>query len=196
MSDLKDDFLGEVNRANRKGTDELIEYLEKDTDFFTAPASRRYHGSHDEGLVYHSLAVLDAARSIAKLSENELPDDSLVICSLFHDICKANYYVKGKRNVKKNGKWEEIEIWNVKEELPMGHGEKSLYLLMKYGVDIADDEALAIRWHLGGFDPGSHFGFPSGFPSAQTFRQYPLAVVIALADFAASYLLEEWPKED
>ena len=178
----------------RKGVKELIDWLENDTDFFTAPASTRFHGAHDHGLVMHTLSVLDSALMLFKsfeLEEEKIMKTSVVLCALFHDICKANMYAKEKRNKKIEGRWEEIEVWSVKDRLPMGHGEKSVYLIQQF-FSLSDEEAMAIRWHLGGFDPGVAFMFPSGGPSQQAFRENKLVALIAIADFASSYLVEKW----
>ncbi len=193
--DVIKEFREELKVVKRKGVLDLMTYLQS-TDFFKAPASTRFHGNHEQGLAMHSLYVLDAARHISKLiDEKEAPsEESLIICSLFHDVCKANFYVKGKRNKKTDKGWIEIEVWEVKDQFPMGHGEKSLYLIQKF-VKLSNEEALAIRWHLGGFDPGVNFMFPSGGPCMQAFREYPLISVLAAADLMATYVLDEPAKE-
>lgn len=194
IADFKEEAASIIDR---EGVKELIEYLEKDTDFFSAPASTRFHGAHEFGLVMHTLSMLDAALMIydsLELNEDNIDKSSVIFCALFHDICKANFYVKEKRNKKIDGKWVEVDVWAVKDQLPMGHGEKSVYLVQKF-VDLTDEEAMAIRWHLGGFDPGVNFMFPSGGPSQQSFRENKLVALMAVADFASSYLLESWKNE-
>jgi putative nucleotidyltransferase with HDIG domain len=185
-----EDFVKESKTIKRKGIKELVEYLLVETDFFMAPASTKYHGSFDKGLIIHSLEVYDTAHQMNDGWSLGLDKESISICSLFHDICKANYYMKEKRNKKIDGAWHEVEVWAVNEKLPLGHGEKSVYLLQKF-ITLTDEEALAIRWHLGGFDPGFHFFWPSGEPAKQAFIQNRLVALIACADLFASYLLEE-----
>ena len=193
MDDLIKEFKSEAKIIKRKGVKELIEWLES-TDFFQAPASTKFHGAHDKGLALHCLSVLDAMTELKKFTEADVKDESIAICALFHDICKANFYVKEKRNKKIDGSWHEIEVWGVKDQLPMGHGEKSVYLIQKF-IDLTDEEALAIRWHMGMADPGVHFNYPSGAACNQAFRQNKLLPLLAAADLTASYLLEEWGEE-
>jgi len=183
------EFLVEAENIKREGISSLLSYLKKKTDFFTAPASIKYHGAFDGGLVQHSLRVYDAAHCLNDDWELNINKESISICALFHDICKANYYTKGKRNKKVEGVWREVEVIEVDELLPLGHGEKSVYLLQKF-IKLTDEEALAIRWHLGGFDPGVGFFWPSGEPCHNAFRKVPLVALIACADMFSSFLLE------
>lgn len=173
---------------HREGLTELLEYLDT-TDFYTAPASTQYHNSFENGLIMHSLAVYDCMKEVADLTGVEASVESIAICGLFHDVCKANYYVKETRNKKINGNWKEIEVWSVKDALPMGHGEKSVYIIQKF-MELTDVEALAIRWHLGGFDPGVHFNYPSGYSQKQAFKENHLVALLAGADLIATYILD------
>jgi len=186
---LKEDFIKEASKIERKGIQELIGYL-KTTDFFEAPSSTKYHGSEAYGLIEHSLAVYDIAHELHNVFELDLSLESISICSLFHDVCKANFYAKEKRNKKTDGKWHEIEVWSVQDSFPLGHGEKSLFIIQKF-IELTNDEALAIRWHLGGFDPGVHFGYPSGFSYHQAIQENKLLALIIIADLSAAYLLDK-----
>lgn len=185
---MKMAFLKEAETIKRKGIEELLGYLVDKTDFFTAPASTQYHDSEEGGLVIHSLSVYDVAKELNDLLNVEADAESIAICALFHDICKANFYIKEIRNKKIDDKWVGVEVWAVKDQLPMGHGEKSVYLINKY-MQLTDEEALAIRWHLGGFDTAVHFSYPYGTPSKQAFRENKLVALIAMADLGAAYLL-------
>ena len=189
MEDLKGQFIEEALKIKRDGVPEFVEYL-KTTDFFTAPASAKYHNAVEGGLVEHSLAVYDVAHEINKLFEINLDNDSVSICGLFHDVCKANFYTKEIRSRKIDGKWQKVEAWGYKDLLPMGHGEKSVYIIQKF-VKLTDPEALSIRWHLGGFDPAIHFGYPSGMAMNQAIREHKLVSLIILADLASARLLEK-----
>jgi hypothetical protein len=184
------DFLEEARVIEREGITPLLKYLNT-TDFYDAPASTKFHGCHEKGLVIHSLTVHDIMKEMNEMLDLKLDKESIAICGLFHDVCKANFYVKEMRNKKIDGKWHEVEEWGVKDQLPMGHGEKSVYILMKYMI-LTDAEALAIRWHLGGFDPGVHFMYPSGAPQKQTFRENKLATLLVVSDMSASYLVDSW----
>lgn len=181
---LADDFVELLRTTNRDGIEELIRYLQEETDFFTAPASTKYHGAFESGLLMHSINVCAELR----LDPNSkvYPTETLIIVALLHDICKANCYRTEKRNVKENGGWVEKQIYVFEDELPLGHGEKSLYLASKF-IKLSDEEAAAIRWHMGAFDCAFRGG-DRGLNAA--YEKYPLAVMLHLADMRATYLVE------
>lgn len=126
-----------LSQVVRPGADKLLEWL-KSTDFFTAPASTRFHGAYPGGLVKHSLNVYYALLGNFNLRGLYSPQTQAIV-ALLHDVCKANYYAG------------EYPDYTVKDQMPMGHGEKSVYLVMKH-MELTDDEALAIRWHMGAYD--------------------------------------------
>ncbi len=182
--------------AGRKGASECLAWLES-TDFFVAPASSRYHGAVPGGLVQHSVAVCQALNSLlAVLNPLECPWDesrnaeqlfsSAVFVALLHDVCKAHYYKETTRRAKdENGKWQDVRAYCVEDALPLGHGEKSLYLVGKY-FDLTDEEAAAIRWHMGAFyDQNRHKEM------SQAFEIYPLALLLHQADMIASHLWKQ-----
>ncbi len=187
------EFKKEAKAIKRAGVDDLLTYLDG-TDFFEAPASTKFHGAHVGGLVIHCLSVFDVMTEMDKFLDLKTDKKKLITCALFHDVCKANFYAREIRNKKIDGKWFEVEVWAVKDQLPMGHGEKSLYIIQKF-LTLDDDEALAIRWHMGGFDPGVHFNYPSGAPCSQATRENKLVALLASSDIAASYLMEAWEEE-
>ena len=125
-----------LSQVVRPGADKLLEWL-KSTDFFTAPASTRFHGAYPGGLVKHSLNVYD--QLLFDHSALKYGGQTLAVCALLHDVCKADYYHR------------DSDGWTVRDKLPMGHGEKSVYLIQKH-MDLTDEEALAIRWHMGAYD--------------------------------------------
>ena len=101
-------FLSEIDRA---GSDKLLKYI-RSSDFYTAPASTRYHSCHSGGLLEHSLNVAECL--LNKLNNpvwsnvlNEVGRESMLVCALLHDICKSNFYGVEMRNKKiysENGK--------------------------------------------------------------------------------------------
>lgn len=177
-------FVNLLRFTEREGIEDLIHYLQEETDFFTAPASTKYHGAYEGGLLQHSLNVLDCLDHLARFEG--LDCRSIIIVSLLHDICKANYYGKETRNIKEDGKWVEKSVYTYQDELPLGHGEKSLYIISKF-IKLSDEEAAAIRWHMGGFDSAFRGG-DRGLNIA--FEKYPLAVLLHLADMKATYIVE------
>lgn len=192
----------ENNERKKVGIDNLIQYL-LSTDFFTAPASTHYHLSCEGGLAQHSLNVYkrlynEVITEITKIvgddeeAVSKVTADmrySIVICSLCHDICKTNFYEATTRNIKnpETGKWETVPSYSVNDQLAMGHGEKSLYILMKLGVVLSDEEALAIRWHMGGFDTAFKGG---AYGLNEVYDKSLLALLLHIADQKASHIDE------
>lgn len=184
----KDHFAELLQSTGRAGVDNLLAWLENETDFYKAPASTQGHGSFEGGLLNHSLAVYKYLNNFTKA----LPDrkeDSLIIMGLLHDLCKVNFYIKSVKNVKIPGerRWEEQEIYSIDDNLPMGHGEKSVYLAMKH-IALTDEEALAIRWHMGGYDDAAH-AYASGRAQSGAFEKYPCAAALNIADMYVTHIL-------
>lgn len=185
--DYKSEFLEIFEKyVTRNGKDRMIEWL-CGTDFFTAPASTRFHGACECGLVMHSLnvyKVLKARNDIEKLYS----DETIAIVALCHDFCKINFYKEGTRNVKNDvtGQWEKVKMYSVEDAFPYGHGEKSVFLVERF-MRLTTEEAVAIRWHMGGFDDSAKAG---NFAISDAYKRYPLAVMTHLADLEATYLLE------
>ncbi len=175
--------------TDRDGADTLLEWLREETDFFTAPASTAGHCSYDGGLLVHSINVYKLLNNFNKNIKCER-EDSIVVAGLLHDVCKVNFYTKGVRNVKTPGKreWTEQEVYQIEDMLPMGHGEKSVYLLMRH-IRLTDEEALAIRWHMGGYDDAAR-SYIGGMTQSRAFQTYPLAPALAIADMYATYFAD------
>lgn len=163
--------------------DGMVEWLTK-TDFFTAPASTKFHGAYEQGLVEHSLNVLTELKT--SKNANRFSEESIIKVALLHDICKANFYVVDYRNAKIDGKWEQVPFYTVKDDFPYGHGEKSVLLASRF-IDLTDEEMMAIRWHMGAFDEA----VKGGFNLSQVYEKYPLALELHIADLRASYLVEK-----
>ena len=171
---------------HRAGLEELLNWLEAG-DFFTAPASARYHGNYVGGLCAHSLNVYDTLCFLSERYAPELSEESLAIVGLFHDVCKINTYELGTRRVKENNVWKEKEVWVWNEKFPFGHGEKSRILLQRF-MKLTTEELLAIRWHMGGYDYSVQGGAHGNEKAAGLF---PLVSLLQAADSLASSLLEE-----
>ena len=189
MCDLKDRFISICKcQVKRDGIDKVLDWLEG-SDFYTAPASTRFHGNHSKGLLEHSLNVYDAIHTIAQSHPNfAYTAESLAIVSLFHDLCKVNFYVSDTRNVKdkKTGVWNKEPYYRIDDQMPLGHGEKSVIILMRH-MQLNDEEIYAIRWHMGGYDSAVKGG---DFGSSKAYEICPLAVMLHLADITATYFME------
>lgn len=172
------------NNIKRPGSKELLEWLLK-TDFFTAPASTKYHCACENGLLMHSLSVYKVMMEKHFDEEKDNPE-SYAICALLHDLCKAQFYKVSTRNVKneETGQWEKQPYYCVEDSFPYGHGEKSVFLIERF-MRLKIDEAMAIRWHMGGFDDGG------GFSVSLAYEKYPIAVKLHLSDLESTYLREK-----
>ena len=118
---------------HRDGIQELTDWLKK-SDFFTAPASTKFHGNFEGGLCKHSLNVAQMLSDLCTLQNLSFNRESVFIVSLFHDLCKVNFYKKGFRIIKdENGCWITKEFWEIDEKFPCGdHADKSIILLQQY----------------------------------------------------------------
>lgn len=180
---MKDQFINLLRQTNREGIENLIAFLEK-TDFFTAPASTRFHGCYEKGLLEHSLKVYEILKEKVKTSsiEIDVKEDSLIIIALLHDICKANYYKVDYRNAKNAlGEWEKVPYYTVDDTIPYGHGDKSVMMLTEY-MKLTGEEKYCIRWHMGCTEPKEQYN-----TLGQAFKKYPLALVLHEADLEATY---------
>ena len=164
--DPRADFLAVYNRSvnRREGAVAMLKWLENETDFFTAPASSKHHLAQPGGLVTHSLNVWRRLREITvrdltgryapgvcHISEAE--EETVAILGLLHDVCKAGVYhqeTKRRKN-QETGKWEDYLGYTFRDPFPLGHGEKSLFLITRH-MALTEEEALAIRWHMGAYD--------------------------------------------
>ena len=163
----------------RDGIDKLLEMLDK-TDFYIAPASTKYHGAFESGLVQHSLEVFDILTTDTDANDCGIKMESLAIVSLFHDLCKMGFYKIEMRNAKdERGLWVKVPYYTVDDLYPYGHGCKSVDLLRDFMV-LTQDEKLAINAHMGGFDERKNV-------VSNTFSICPLAVHLHVADLKATY---------
>ncbi len=176
----------------REGADALLEYLcSRTSDFFTAPASTRFHGAYEGGLVEHSLNVYHCLRDyLARPRVQEAygltpGEETVAIVALLHDLCKINCYKPGFRNVKDdNGQWQKVPTFEFDDKLPYGHGEKSVYILTGF-MKTTREEAFAIRYHMG------FSGTDDIRNVSSAFEMFPLAFALSTADMEATVFLEK-----
>lgn len=193
--ELKEKFLDIIQKKiHRDGIENLVDYLNK-SDFFVAPASTRFHLSEEGGLLEHSLNVYERLNKLV-LAEygnyDTISEETIAICGLFHDVCKIDCYTVSMRNVKENGQWVQKPYYAVDEKLPYGHGEKSVYIINGF-LRLSREEAMAINWHMGGFDARATGG---AFVLSEAFKKYPLALLLHLSDIMATYLDERREGKD
>lgn len=171
----------------RRGADRLLEWLDSDSsDFFTAPSSTRFHGAYEGGLVEHSLNVYECLKDYLnrprtkELYGMDYTPETIAVTALLHDICKVGFYAVDYRNAKnEQGVWEKVPYYTVRDTLPYGHGEKSVYMIQSF-MRLTRDEAFAIRYHMG-FSKNS---------VGRALEMFPLALAVNVADMEATYYLE------
>ena len=180
------------SKIKREGADKLLAFLcSENSDFFTAPASTRFHGNYEGGLCEHTLNVYDCLCDI--LSRERVreqygihySEESIAIAALLHDICKVNFYSVSFRNQKNaEGRWESVPFYTIEDNLPYGHGEKSVYIASGY-MRLTRDEAFAIRYHMG-------FSADKENPGnvGKAMEMFPLAFFLNCADTEAAYFME------
>lgn len=229
LEEVKVEIIDLLKEVDREGIDDLIMYL-LENDYFTAPASSKYHFNEVGGLARHSLLVYNLLKQKNEFFKLGIDEETIAICGLLHDLCKMNFYKKAvdepitpsqlkylvslkKLNEEhnadeiaslgkltkayssklidyiKNGsqgeepKTDEIK-WDIEDQLPLGHGEKSIALIQRF-INLKDEELLAIRWHMSFSDPSTVFKWPVGFCYDKAIEKYPLVIVMFTADFEA-----------
>lgn len=203
VQENKDEFCRLLRSTKREGVEYVIEDLEN-LGFFEAPASTRFHLCNRGGLVEHSLNVCKAALELLPIMHRMRPDlkdslreDSVILCSLLHDVNKAEIYkpvVKKRKNAM--GVWEDFDSYDVDfSNFPMGHGEKSVIVLLLSGLQLHDDEMLAIRWHMAAWDLAFQSAEAKSNINAAR-DKYPLCGLIQCADTLAANILEHTDKEE
>ena len=180
---MKEEFIELLKQTNRDGIEGLLEFLEK-SDFYTAPASTRFHGSEEGGLLKHSLKVYEILKH--KVENNvlglEVPEDTVIITALLHDICKTNFYTVDYRNAKNAlGVWEKVPFYKVEDTIPYGHGEKSVMMISEF-IKLTNQEKYAIRWHMGYTEPKELYS-----TIGLAYTKYPFALLTHEADLEATY---------
>lgn len=191
VEELKKEFI-DIFKANikREGADKLLDYLANSSDFFTAPASGKRHSSFEGGLVLHSLNTYKRFKRSVEVEFGEnynqiISNESVAIIALLHDLCKVNTYTVDYRNQKIDGQWVQVPYYAYNNSLPYGHGEKSVYIISGF-MRLTREEAMAINWHMGGFDPRT----TATSDLSDAYSRFPVAVLFHMADLGATYLDE------
>ena len=180
---MEEQFIELLKSTKREGIENLIDFL-KNSDFFKAPASTRFHGSFEKGLMEHSMKVYEILKHKVETSlvPINISQESLILIALLHDICKTNFYKVDKKK-KKNalGVWEKVPHYTVEDTIPYGHGEKSVMMITEY-IKLTPEEKYAIRWHMGYTEPKELYG-----TIGEAFKKYPIALLMHEADLEATY---------
>ena len=195
---LIDRFEREMALVARPGVDRLMEYIRK-SDFYTAPASTKYHLACPGGLLQHSLNVLDALRGLLSWRSDgsweyraagkvvdTIPDDSVIMMALLHDICKTHFYGTSTRNVKNEttGRWEKVPFYTVNDMMPLGHGPKSAMIIKQY-TTLTSQEMYAIWHHM-----GMNGNYENDNAVGKSIEMYPAVLALQTADMMASRFME------
>lgn len=191
---LEEMFCAALMATGRKGMDAVVENLRK-LGFFDSPASSRHHLAHAGGLVEHSINVWEQAQKLFSVETfpcvaERVNPDSVTIASLLHDVCKAGVYKTEKRNRKNDkGQWEQYDAYVPKYDYaPLGHGEKSVMMLMRWGLELTEDEILAIRWHMANWSMPDTAEYRDSLHAAV--EKSPLVPIIIAADQLATWITE------
>lgn len=191
MISMKQNITRILRSTERKGMEPMIEYLDQGTDFFEAPASTKHHCAHVGGLAEHSMNVYEVLDILDDRFNTSVPPDHIIITALLHDVCKANYYVQEQAWRKDDReKWESYIRWGVNDSLPLGHGEKSVFIISKF-IQLSDAEAAAIRWHMGAWTAGVTTDYSLSKAYNAAVDKYPLVTLLATADNLATQLIEK-----
>lgn len=184
-------FRAVMVNVKRPGIENLMKFIEK-SDFYTAPASTRFHGAYEGGLLEHSINVYKCLL-MKKNEENtlwhdmlaDIPDESIAIAALLHDLCKTYYYAIEMRNKKIDGNWVQVPSYTVDDKIPYGHGEKSVMMIEEY-IKLKPAERYAIRWHMGPYS-----GQQDWTTLGMAMDKYPLVLALFEADMEATHLMEK-----
>ena len=191
-------FEAELAKVQRPGMDKLLEYIQK-SDFYKAPASTKYHLACPGGLLQHSLNVLDALRGLLSWRSDgnweyraagkvvdTIPDDSVIMMALLHDICKTHFYGTSTRNVKNDttGRWEKVPFYTVNDMMPLGHGPKSAMIIKQY-TTLTSQELYAIWHHM-----GMNGNYENDNAVGKSIEMYPAVLALQTADMMASRFME------
>ena len=185
----KEEFLALLRSTERDGIENLIEYLENKTDFFSAPAASKFHNNFEGGLCEHCLNVYKNFKGLLEMKNVELDEKSVIISALLHDLCKCNYYIKEERNRKVDGVWETYQQWSTNKQpaIPLPHSSRSIRLIRSY-IPLKFVEELIIFYHMGPFG-GEDYEYRNMLQLA--YERYPATLLFYLADTMSSYIDEK-----
>ena len=177
----------------RDGIDRLLEFIRK-SDFYTAPASTKFHGSYEGGLLEHSLNVYNRLHEkmttdpiwIQVAEKKGYTEENYIISALLHDLCKTYYYTTEMRNKKdENGKWIQVPFYTVEDKIPLGHGVKSVFMIEEY-IKLKPCERYSVRWHMAAYD----ITHTEAYTLGNAMELHPLVLALHEADMEATHIME------
>lgn len=179
-------FKSLLRKTNREGIEEFIDWLDS-TDFKYAPASTQFHGSFRGGLLLHSLNVYYHMYDFKNFIDFfQIPDESVILSALLHDICKVNVYITSMRNKKdENGKWIQVPYYEWDDLEAIGHGAKSVMLMYEHGIKPTNLERAMIVNHMG-YSEGSD----NRLTVSTLFKTCPQSLVLHWADELSTFVTE------
>ena len=124
-----------LRATERQGVESMLAWMEK-TGFFVSPASTRYHGCYAGGLARHSLNVYALLDELNGNLDIGCPQESLVIATLLHDVCKVGAYLGSTKPYS----------WNRAQ--PKGHAMLSLLRIQPH-IQLNELETKMIKFHMG-----------------------------------------------
>jgi len=188
-----------IDSVKRDGIPDLLKWLDTETDFYLAPSSTHFHDAKAGGLLHHSVKVYRYLKRLTGVFAVEIPDDSMIIIALFHDLCKTNFYTLEKKSLPRRlpngdlelddwGKkiWDETTVYTVNDKFPIGHGEKSVILLQRF-IKLTDLEIMAIRWHMMAYDD-LHYSYAGNVAITAASDLYRVIPLVHAADLTASFI--------
>lgn len=174
--------------ADRKGMKELVSYLDK-KDFWNCPASSKFHGNYDGGLVDHTMNVYNLFWKHLEVFNINFPKSSQVICSFLHDLCKMGAYVSKEYPSGINGK---NYVWNNNHK--QGHALLSLERIEKF-ITMTNEEKEVIKFHMGAYGSKEFLGFSKGEYTIQemveVFNTNKVAKLFYFCDDMAAQFVDE-----
>lgn len=192
----KERFIGLIRSINREGAkvEELLIKLEN-SDFYIAPASTKYHGSYEGGLVHHCLAVYDNLKLLIEMKGIKgISEDCIIILALLHDFSKMNLYKREYRNKKvyspdgsksdNAGRFEWVAeeiyaMYPLDERFLYGNHEETAEFMIRQYIPLTYQESVAIINHHAGMSYDSHD------LSSSIIERFPVATLLHLADMLA-----------
>lgn len=186
MEFYKNKIINLLKSCNRDGISDLINFLES-SDFFTAPASQYFHANHPSGLAFHSYSLYTIASAYNKMHKLDIPEESIIIASICHDLCKiGNYNLETKYKKDKNNKWQSYLTYGNNNLSQCQHGPQSALMASRY-IKLTEMEEQAICWHMSSYGQSD----VDNRMMNKSMDKHPLVLIIQQADMASAHFYEK-----